>query len=513
MDGMTVSNNKRIAKNTLFLYFRTLLVMLVSLYTSRVVLDVLGVENFGIYNVVGGAVAMFGVISGALSNAISRFITYELGKGNSDRLNAVFSTSVNVQIVMTLIIFVLGETIGIWFLYSRMQIPIERMNAAFWVLQCSLITFGISLLSVPYNACITAHEHMKFFAYISIWEIFSRLGICYLVNLSPWDNLISYAILLVVIAVLTRFVYGMYCHKNFLESHYKFSFDKNMMKDIGSFAGWNFFISGATLFNTHGVNLLVNSFFGVSFNAARGIALQMESAITRFVDNFSVAINPQITKSYAEGKLNEMFSLVCRGTRFSYLLFLFFSLPLFFETQIILKIWLKIVPDSTVLFFRLGIIGTMFVLLGKTGYTACMATGKIKRYVFWITVVSCPIFPISYISYTLGAPVYTAYIVFIVVYAVIDFVRLKLMKDMLNFPIMFFFKDVLCRIFAVTAIAIPPPLLVVNSLESSNQRLILTCVISLISTFIGSILFGITRNERLFIITEIKKKVKKIGGG
>lgn len=506
--SMAESNNKRIAKNTLFLYFRTLLVMAISLYTSRVILAALGVEDYGVYNVIGGAVAMFSVISGALSSAISRFITFELGKNDFGNLQRVFSTSVNIQIFISLLIFIIAETIGLWFLYNKLNIPIERLNAAFWVLQFSLATFCVNLLSVPYNACIVAHERMKAFAYVSIVEALGKLGICYLIMVSPWDKLISYAFLILVLSLLIRLIYGIYCHKNFAESRYKPYFGKDLLKDIGSFAGWSFFTNTAYIFNTQGVNMLINVFFGVTFNAARGIAVQVDGAIMQFVNNFVIAINPQITKNYAANNIAEMNKLVCRGARFSYLLMLLFALPFFFETDIILKLWLKTVPEQTSLFVKLGLVGSMIMGLGNTGYTACMATGTIRRYTLWITIVGCLVFPISYLVYKLGAPVSASYVVFIAVYFVLNFVRLWIMRDLLKFPVMMFIKDVFGRIVPLTLLTIILPILVTTYMDEGVIRFLVSCATCVISTIFWSFLIGMSRQERQMIINAVYKKIR-----
>ena len=312
----TSANNKRIAKNTLLLYVRTLFVMLVTLYTSRVVLNTLGVSDYGIYNVVGGVVAMFSVISVSLSSSISRFITYELGHGDFDKLKRIFSTSINIQVGISLVILVLAEVFGVWFLNTKMNIPAERMTAANWVLQCSLLSFIIGLISVPYNACIIAHERMSAFAYISILEVVLKLAVVYMLLVSPYDKLATYAVLLVVVALIVRLTYGQYCKRHFEESRYRFVHDKSLIKEMTGFAGWSFFGNGAYMLNTQGVDMLINIFFGVTFNAARGVATQVQNAVMQFVNNFTVAVNPQITKSYASGEREYMYKLVFPFTRF-----------------------------------------------------------------------------------------------------------------------------------------------------------------------------------------------------
>ncbi|WP_297700833.1 hypothetical protein [uncultured Fibrobacter sp.] len=508
MPNSNQQNNKRIAKNTLFLYFRTLLVMAISLYTSRVVLAALGVEDYGVYNVVGGAIAMFSVISGALSNAISRFITFELGKNDFGKLQRVFSTSVNIQVFISILVILIAETIGLWFLYNKLNIPTERLNAAFWVLQFSLASFCVNLLSVPYNACIVAHEHMKAFAYVSVIEALGKLGICYLIVVSPWDKLISYAALVFAISLFIRLIYGIYCHKHFAESRYKLYFGKELLKDIGSFAGWSFFTNTAYIFNTQGINMLINIFFGVTFNAARGIAVQVDGAIMQFVNNFVMAINPQITKNYAANNIDEMNKLVCRGARFSYLLMMLFALPFFFETDVILKLWLKTVPEQTSLFVKLGLVGSMVMGLGNTGCTACLATGNIRRYTLWITTVGCLVFPISYVVYKLGAPVSASYIVFIAVYFVLNLIRLWIMHDLIKFPVMTFVKDVFGRIVPMTLLAVILPIIVMMRMNEGLVRFFVSCIVCIVSTFFWGFLIGMSKQERKMIINMVCKKIK-----
>lgn len=499
------ANNKRIAKNTLLLYFRTLFIMAITLYTSRVILNALGVEDYGIYNVVGGVVAMFSLLSGSLSNAISRFITFELGRGDIKRLSVIFSTSVNIQLGLSLLIMILGAAIGGWFLNTRMNIPEGRMMAANWVLYCSLLMFCVNLVSIPYNACIIAHERMAAFAYVSILEASLKLLICYLIVISPFDKLISYAILLVIVALIIRFVYGFYCSRHFEECRYRPVYDRSLLKQMGSFAGWQFLSNGCWLFNTQGVNILINMFFGVALNAARGVATQVDGAMQQFVNNFMTAVNPQITKDYAAGRIKEMFTLVCRGAKFSYFLLMLFAIPVMLETEYVLTLWLKTVPDHTVTFLRLTIIGSMLNMLGGTGLTACMATGNIKRYSIWISSVGVLVFPLTWIAFECGLPVESTYIVFIMVYIGVTVVRLYIMKGLLHFPPAMFVRKVIIPMLIVTLVAVILPLIVANSFEQSFLRLCLTVVVSLISSSITIFLIGLTDGER-------KAVVKKAAG-
>lgn len=508
MANQTSDNNKRIAKNTILLYFRTIFIMLITLYTSRVILKQLGVEDYGIYNVVGGVVTMFSVISASLSSSISRFITFELGKKDENRLQIIFSTSVNIQFFISLIILLLGECVGVWFLNSKMSIPTERLVAANWVLQCSLITFCINLISVPYNALIIAHERMSAFAYISILEAVFKLAICYMLTISSIDKLIAYAVLMAIVALLIRLMYGVYCSKNFIESHFKFVYDKDLFNEMTSFAGWSFFTNVAWIFNTQGVNLLMNIFFGVALNAARGIATQVEGAVMQFVNNFTTAINPQITKFYASGEKEQMFTLICRGSKFSLLLLLVFVVPIEFEAEYLLTLWLKTVPDNAVVFARLALIGVIVNIVGNTGYTACMATGNIKRYVLWVTGVGFLVFPLTWGAYAVGLPSEITYVVYIVVYIIIDFVRLWIMKGLIGFPIAVFVRDAIIPFLCTAIIGMICPLLINILFKPSLLRFLLTVCMSIISVGLAICFVGLTEHERKMTIGKIIAKLK-----
>ena len=502
-------NNKRIAKNTLLLYVRTLFIMAITLYTSRVILNALGVGDYGIYNVVGGVVAMFSLLSGSLSNAISRFITFELGRGDIKRLGLIFSTSVNIQLGLSLLIMILGAVVGGWFLNTQMNIPEGRMTAANWVLYCSLLMFCINLVSIPYNACIIAHERMAAFAYVSLLEASLKLLICFLIVVSPFDKLISYAILLVIVALIIRFVYGVYCNRHFEECHYRFVYDRSLLKQMGSFAGWQFLANGCWLFNTQGVNILINMFFGVTLNAARGIATQVDGAIQQFVNNFMTAVNPQITKDYAAGRIKEMFTLVCRGAKFSYFLLMLFAIPVMLETEYVLTLWLKTVPDYTVVFLRLTIIGSMLNMLGGTGLTACFATGKIKIYSIWITSIGILVFPFTWIAFACGLPVESTYIIFIIIYIGVVITRLYIMKYIMHFPPILFVHKVIIPMCIVTLVAVVLPLVVTNLFCQSFWRLCLTVIVSLTSSSVAIYFMGLTINERRVVTLKLKELYHK----
>ena len=500
------SNNKRIAKNTLLLYFRMLFMMAVSLFTSRVVLNTLGVEDYGINNVVGGVVAMFSVLSGSMSSSISRFITFELGKGDKKRLKTVFSTGINIQLGMSLIILLVAEAAGVWFLNYKMNIPEERMYAANWVFQCSILTFILGLLSVPYNAAIIAHEKMSAFAYISIIEVTLKLIIVYLLTISPYDRLITYSILFMLVGVLIRLIYGYYCKRHFEECTYHLVYDKAILKSMTSFAGWNFLGNGAYMLNTQGVNILMNMYFGVAVNAARGVATQVDAALKQFVNNFTTAVNPQITKSYAQGDLSNMHKLVCRSAKFSAFLMMFFAVPIILETDTILSLWLKKPPAYASVFLKWIIISSfMDTVLANSLVTSMFATGDIKKYQIIVTTVGCLVFPLSWLAFQLGFEPQVGYMLYFVIYSILLFVRLYLLRDMVKLPIMMYVREVLFKVTTVMAISFVIPSILLFVIDEDLLRLVAVVLLSMTVTTVTTYLIGLNDGEKKYIIGLLEK--------
>ena len=511
MSNQTSDNNKRIAKNTLLLYVRMLFTMAVSLFTSRVILNTLGVEDYGIYNVVGGIVTMFSVLSGSLSSSISRFITFELGKGNIERLKTIFSTGVNIQLGMSVLIIIIAEAVGIWFLNAKMNIPADRMVAANWVFQCAILTFVLNLLSVPYNAAIIAHEKMSAFAYISVVEVSLKLIIVYMLMISPFDRLETYAVLLLLVGAVIRFIYGYYCKRHIEECTYHFVFDKPVLKEMTGFAGWNFLGNGAYMLNTQGVNILMNLYFGVAVNAARGIATQVDAALKQFVNNFTTAVNPQITKSYAQGDLDYMHKLVCRSAKFSAFLMMFFAVPIILETNTILTIWLKTVPDYAVIFLQWIIISSfMDTVLANSLVTSMFATGKIKRYQIIVTTVGCLVFPLSWIAFKLGFEPQVGYILYFFIYTILLFVRLYLLKDMVKLPVMMYIREVLYKLAPVILVGFAIPGILILTMDAGWLRLILVCLLSVLVTAASEYFIGLSNKEKDFVAEKIKLVIGKI---
>lgn len=502
-------NNKRIAKNTLLLYFRMLLTMVVSLYTSRVVLGALGVEDYGIYTVVGGVVAMFSMLSGSLSAAISRFITFELGKGNKEKLSKVFSSSLTIQIGLCAIVLLLAETVGLWFLNNKMVIPENRIYAANWVYQVSLLTFVVNLISIPYNAVIIAHERMTAFAYISIFEALCKLIVAYCIIISSIDKLIVYSIMLAAIAIIIRIIYGVYCKKRFEECTYHFIYDHNLLKQMFGFAGWNFIGASSALLRDHGGNIVINLFCSPVVNAARGIAFQVNTAIQSFVTNFMTALNPQITKSFASGDHQYMMTLLFQGARLSYYILLLLSLPVIINTHTIMQVWLGQVPEHTVLFVQLVLVFGMCESISGPLITAMLATGRIRSYQLVVGGLQMLNLPVSYILLRLGAIPETVLIVAIVISQLCFVMRLYMLKGLIGLKARDFIKKVYINVIVVTVCSAIVPIIVMNIVGVDSLSFIAISLITIVSTILIEFYVGCSMKERQFIMSKIKTIIKK----
>ena len=504
----TSANNKHIAKNTLMLYVRMLFTMVVSLFTSRVVLQTLGVEDYGIQNVVGGVITMFTFINGGMVSSTQRYLNFEIAKGNADRLKSVFNTALQIHALIAVVIIILGETVGLWFLLEKLVIPEERMTAAMWVYQCSIIACVVNILSVPYNADIIAHEKMSAFAYISILDVTLKLVIVYLLVVSPIDKLIVYAILTLLVQLLIRYVYTRYCNKHFQESFVEWKLNKPLFKEMLSFAGWSFWGNLAGILYTQGLNMMLNIFFGPVVNAARGIAVQVQAAVQQFVSGFQTALNPQITKNYASGDLEQMHSLMFRSARFSFLLLFFLSLPVLLETDFLLTLWLKTVPDDAVIFTQIMICISLIYTTANPCVVANQATGKVKIYQMVVGGILLMILPISYIFLKLGAPAYSVFIVHFFVESVAQFSRMYMLRKLINLPMWQYMKNIYIPIVTTVVVAIILPIIVRMQVEAGWLRFIavgFTCVLSVgISTFF----IGFTKHERVFFLDKVLRLMK-----
>lgn len=500
-------NNKRIAKNTLLLYFRMFFMMAVSLYTSRVVLNTLGVEDYGIYNVVGGIVAMFSFINSSMSAATQRYITFALGRDDKVRLKKIFNTSLIIHGGISILLILLAETIGLWFLWNKMQVPMERMEAAFWVYQSSIVASVIMIMSVPYNAAIVAHEKMSAFAYISVLEVVLKLLIVYLLLVIFFDKLIVYALLIVLVQIFIRLCYSWYCNKYFKETLFTWILDRGLIKEMIGFAGWNLFGACAYIAFTQGLNIILNMFFGPVVNAARAIAVQVQNAMTQFISNFQMALNPQIIKSYAAGDLQYMHSLIYRSSKFSYFLIFSISLPVIIETPFILKVWLNNVPENSVIFLRLMVCTSWISSISNPLINAAQTTGNIRKYQTVIGTMLIMILPISYLCLKIGFPAYSVFVVHLIIECLAQVVRLFIIKPMIDLSIGEFVKNVILKIILVSFLTILLPYYVHTAICGGWFRLVIVAVASFLSaTFIiGGI--GLSTPERIFILTTIRKRM------
>ena len=505
-------NNKRIAKNTLLLYFRTLFVMLVALYTSRVVLGTLGVTDYGIYNVVGGVVAMFGFLNSAMTTATQRYITFSLGKGDEAQVQTVFSTALQIHVLISALVVILCETVGLWFMYEKMQIPADRINAAFWVFQCSIASTVIVILSVPYNAAIVAHEQMSAFAYISIVEVVLKLLVVYLIKIVDYDRLIFYAILILSVQLIARILYGRYCSCHFKETKFRRVWNKTMFREMLSFAGWNLWGNCASVAFTQGVNILLNMFFGPVVNAARGIAVQVQAAVAQFSANFQTAINPQITKSYAVQNYAHMHSLIYSSSKFTFYLLLLVSLPIILETNYILHLWLGTYPDCTGAFVRLILCITIIDSMTNPLGVAVSATGKVKVYQGVLGGVLLSILPVSYIFLKLGGNPVTVFVVHLNIVVIAFLIRLLIIRPLIRLSLYDYGKRVVLPCVSVAVVSL---ILLVTMKKllmlGGTAAFFAVCLSSAFCVPVIAYEFGLSVSERAFIrgkLSDIMQKLK-----
>jgi O-antigen/teichoic acid export membrane protein len=483
--------------------------MLVGLYTSRVVLEALGEDDMGIYSVVGGVVAMFTIISGALNSAVSRFITFEMGKGEKAQLNKVYSTAVTIQLILGAIVVILAEPIGIWFINNEMTIDQARIPEAVMVLHFSLAAFVVNLMSVPQMASITAHEKMSAYAYIGILDAFLRLGTALLIMNSSGDRLVQYAALMMVTVILVRIAYGVYCRRNFEECRYRPVFDRPLISEMFSFAGWNFVGVASGVLRDQGGNILVNLFSGAAgtaVNAARGMAVQLNGAVQGFVTNFMTAVNPQITKSYAAGEYSYMFTLVRKSSRMSFYLLLMLVMPLILNTEVVLGVWLKDVPEHTTLFVQLFLVFALSESLSNPMITAMLATGRIRNYQLVVGGIQLLNIPISYICLKMGAIPEVTVMVAIGLSQICLWARLIMLSRATGFPV----GDFVSKVYVKSLLVVLPCAAVVPVLfelvkPTGISGAVYSAVISVVWTGTVIYMIGMDTSERNMVKGLLKK--------
>ena len=485
-----------------------LFMMLITLYTSRVVLNALGIEDYGLYDVVGGVVAMFSAISETVNAAIGRFITYEVGIGDFAKLKKVFCTSVNLQIGISVIVIVLAETIGLWFLNNEIVIPEDRFIAANWCYQFSILTFVIGLLCIPYNATIVAHEQMSAFAYFSIFEALGRLAVAWGIFVFNCDKLISYAILMAIFALVVRIAYALYCKRHFIECSYRFVYDPFLLKQMSNFIGWAFLGVISWTLKLYGTKILINLFFGPIINAALVISMQVQQAVSKFATNFMMALNPQITKSYAAGEKDYMFSIMYKGARFSFYILLLLGLPILLNTKYILHLWLTNVPSHSVLFVQLSIILAMVSSIKSPLVTAQIATGKIKRYQIVVSGIDLLNIPLSYWLFSLGAIPESVLIVAIIISICCFFASLIVLRGMIGLNVICYLRNVFLNVMLVSLCSAVLPVfvkLLVN--DNSFVSFIIITLLAVCTTSTVEMYVGCSRGERIMIMNQVKKVI------
>lgn len=500
------SNNKRIVKNTLLLYFRMLLTMVVSLYTSRVILKVLGVEDFGIFNVVGGVIAMLGFLNGSLSGASSRFLTFELGKGEIGNPRKIFSTILCIHLILALVIIIIGETIGLWFVHNKLVIPENRMTAALWVYHFSILTAVISIISVPYNSLIIAREKMSAFAYISIVEVSLKLFIVWILSLLSYDKLIVYAILLLCVQLFIRMLYNRYCIKHFEESNTIPTFHPKQMKEIFVYASWTMNGYLAIVGYTQGINILLNLFFGPVVNAARGIAVQVQNAVMTFVQNFQTATKPQIIKSYAANDLKYMHMLIIASSKYGVYLMMLISFPILLCIQPILKLWLGIVPDYTSNFVCIMLLSGLLQPLSSALIAGIHATGYIRKFQLFEGTSLLTIVPIAYFLlkvYHISPEM--VMLVYLCVEIITQTIRVWIVLPKIGMKYSEYFKKVIKPLFLPLIAMLMTLFCVTIDDNISFPKLCIIGILVCLYIFLCIYVLGLTKNERIYLHQYIKK--------
>lgn len=502
--------SKTIAKNAVVLYLRLLFMTFINFYTVRVILDALGIDDYGIYNVVGSFVSMFSLISSSLNTASTRFTSFALGKNDKEYAKRIFCTQMNIQMFLAIIILILGETAGLWFINYKMVIPAGRLVAANWCFQFSLLNFAINLTQVPYSSAVIAHEKMGTFAFLSIWSAIFQLILSYLVTVSPIDKLIFYGAALWLNAWVVRLMYRVYCKKKFEECTYHFIFDKKLAKEIFNFSGWNIIGSSAAILRDQGNNILLNLFFGPSVNAARGIGNKVFHIASNFTGSLNSAFSPQITKSYSSDDKEFMFKIMYKGTRMIYYLMLFLAIPLIINANYILHLWLKEVPAEAVLFGQLMFLRWGIGNLSTHLITAQLATGNIRNYQIIVGGIMMLNLPVSYIFLKMGFIPQIVIIIacFFEIFCMIA--RVLLLRGMIGLNAKSYFKEVVSNVFITTIVALPIPFVLAYYTEESFIRMIYTSIVGMTCSSLSIAYIGCNKEERIMILAKIRSKISKI---
>lgn len=501
--------DRKIAKNTIMLYVRMILLMLINLYASRIVLKELGVDDYGIYNVVGGIIAILSFLNSAMAGGTQRFLNIYLGQNNQVALHTAFTTSRQIHFGVSAIIFILAETIGLWYLNCQMNIGENRIHAANWVYQFSVITAILNIISVPYNAAIISHEKMSAFAYISILEAVLKLGAVLLLMWCNFDKLIVYSALICFVGVIIRIAYGTYSSSHFEECGcFSWKINHEMMNNMLSFSCWTIFGNLGYILHTYGIALIINAFFSLAVNTAQGIANQVNAIVTQFSNNFIVAMNPQIVKTYATGDFSEMQKLIWLGCKISFCMMSFFVVPLIVECSQLLQLWLVNVPDYTCTFVRLILLISLINSFSSLLSTAKGATGSIKKYQITLTLIGALHLPFAWIAFVMGAgPEYSMYI-YLLIAIVLQIVRIIFVCKSLKFSLSSFFQKVIMRCFYVLFVSFALAYCLHYFMEKCIIVSILICIISCVAVTVSTMFIGFSTNERNVIYALVRQKVK-----
>lgn len=502
-------NNTRIAKNTIYLYLRTSITILVALYTSRIVLNALGVEDYGIWSVLGGVISMFGFINQSLSSSIFRYITYAIGTKDKELLNRTYSISIIIHVALSITVFILCETIGQWFLQEKLVIPEAKRTIANIVFNIVVISSSISILSVPYNSVIIAFERMSIFAYLSISDAVLKLLTAAVVYYVPSNKLVWYAVMLLFVSIIMLLFYYLYVRIQFKELKFRFSKDNKLFKSLLAFSGWSFCGNIATIGYNQGLSILLNMFFGPAINAARGISLQIEQTVRTFVVNFQSAINPQIIKYHAQKETMQMHLLMYRSSKFSLFLLAIFALPIMLETSTILNIWLGQVPDHTISFIRIMFIVIALETMSNSIMTGVVANGNIKNYQLVVSLILLSIIPISYISLRIGAVAETVFIVYLIVEIFAVAARLFFAQKMLFLDIKRFIYDVILRSIVVIVVGSIIPISLHIIMPEGYIRFMVVVISGFITSLYAIYKLGLNNHEQTMVKEAIRKKLQR----
>lgn len=502
-------NGRLIAKNTALLYCRMILLMLVSLYTSRVVLAALGVDDFGIYNVVGGIVAILGFLNGTLSTSSSRFITVALAGGDERNMRKTFSVVLTVNIMLLLIILLLAETIGLWFLLEKMTIPKERMNAAFWVYQFSVLTIVFNIISVPFNASIIAHERMGAFAYISLIDALLKLGAAFCITVIDSDRLIFWGGALVSIQVLNCLIYAIFCYKHFSECKLSFCFEKKMFKQIMGFISWSAYGSFVSVCFTQGLNIILNLFFNPAVNAARGIAVQVQGAVMQFTSNFQTAINPPLIKNTTQQDFASARKLLTLSSKFSFFLLCILGIPIIIDAHYVLQLWLGQVPDYAVQFVQIMLVIGIWGCLANPLRIVNQAEGNIKKFQLYECTILLMIVPVSYFFLRVWQIPIIVFVVHLLIESIAQIVRVIIVLPKIRMPLGVYLRDIYLRIAPVFVLSFLAPFFVNSIFDESFSRFIVNLLITEIVLFISIYFIGLNPSERLLVKKYIAKMINR----